>query len=117
MVVEQDTTTDVTRLLNEAAVHLRAGRPGEAQASAREVLDAEPEHPGALHMLGVLAARAGRAQAAVDLLQRAIAPEVCFCRPEEGLMFLFPSYFYHRTVPFESEQPRVSISFDILRDD
>ena len=70
---EQDTTTDVTRLLNEAAVHLRAGRPGEAEASAREVLDVDPEHPGALHMLGVLAARAGRAQVAVDLLQRAIA--------------------------------------------
>ncbi len=47
----------------------------------------------------------------------AIAPEVRFYRPEEGLMFLFPSYFYHRTVPFESEQLRVSIAFDILRDD
>jgi hypothetical protein len=43
----------------------------------------------------------------------AIAPEVRFYRPEEGLMFLFPSYFYHRTVPFESEQLRVSIAFDI----
>ncbi len=52
-----------------------------------------------------------------DLLQRAIAPEVRFYRPEEGLMFLFPSYFYHRTVPFESEQQRVSVAFDILRDD
>ncbi len=57
---EQDTTTDVTRHLNEAAVHLRAGRSGEAEASAREVLDVDPEHPGALHMLGVLAARAGQ---------------------------------------------------------
>jgi hypothetical protein len=47
----------------------------------------------------------------------AIAPEVRFYRPEEGLMFLFPSYFYHRTVPFESGRPRVSIAFDILRDD
>ncbi len=32
-------------------------------------------------------------------------------------MFLFRSYYYHRTVPFESEQLRVSIAFDILRDD
>ncbi len=70
---EQDAMADVTRLLNEAAVHIRAGRPGEAEASARDVLDVDPEHPGALHMLGVLAARAGRAEAAVDLLQRAIA--------------------------------------------
>ncbi len=58
-----------------------------------------------------------RRHAAVDLLRRAIAPEVRFYRPEEGPMFLFPSYFYHRTVSFESEQPRVSIAFDILRDD
>ena len=26
----------------------------------------------------------------------AIAPEVRFYRPEEGLMFLFPSYIYQR---------------------
>ncbi|HKF74315.1 MAG TPA: tetratricopeptide repeat protein [Stellaceae bacterium] len=33
-------------------------------------------------------------------------------RPEEGLMILFPSYFYHRTIPFESTQRRISIAFD-----
>jgi len=33
-------------------------------------------------------------------------------QPEEGLMILFPSYFYHRTVPFESTQRRISIAFD-----
>ncbi len=32
--------------------------------------------------------------------------------PEEGLMILFPSYFYHRTIPFESTQRRISIAFD-----
>jgi len=33
-------------------------------------------------------------------------------QPEEGLMILFPSYFYHRTIPFESTQRRISIAFD-----
>jgi tetratricopeptide (TPR) repeat protein len=33
-------------------------------------------------------------------------------QPEEGLMILFPSYFYHRTIPFESAQRRISIAFD-----
>ncbi len=47
----------------------------------------------------------------------AIAPEAVFHQPEEGLMFVFPSYFYHRTVPFESEELRVSIAFDVMRDD
>ena len=34
--------------------------------------------------------------------------------PEPGLMLLFPSYFYHRTMPFESADMRISISFDVL---
>jgi len=41
-------------------------------------------------------------------------PEVRLIRPEEGLMVLFPSYFYHRTVPFESGEVRISIAFDVL---
>ncbi len=35
-------------------------------------------------------------------------------RPREGLLVLFPSYFYHRTVPFESDELRISIAFDVL---
>ena len=41
-------------------------------------------------------------------------PEVRLIRPVEGLMVLFPSYFYHRTVPFESDELRISIAFDVL---
>ncbi len=41
-------------------------------------------------------------------------PEVRMFQPEQGLMLLFPSYFYHRTVSFESEDVRISISFDVL---
>ena len=29
-------------------------------------------------------------------------------------MLLFPSYFYHRTLPLESPGLRISISFDVL---
>lgn len=35
--------------------------------------------------------------------------------PVEGRLYLFPSYFYHRTIPFVSETPRISFAFD-LRD-
>ncbi|MCZ6515514.1 MAG: putative 2OG-Fe(II) oxygenase, partial [Acidobacteria bacterium] len=41
-------------------------------------------------------------------------PEVRLLKPVEGLMVLFPSYFYHRTVPFESDEVRISIAFDVL---
>ena len=34
--------------------------------------------------------------------------------PEEGRMLLFPSYMYHRTIPFESETRRISIALDAV---
>jgi len=43
-----------------------------------------------------------------------VEPEVRAIQPEPGLMLLFPSYFYHRTVPFKSAGLRISISFDVL---
>lgn len=46
------------------------------------------------------------------------APELGFVRPREGLLVMFPSYLYHRTVPFQMESAaagatRISISFDL----
>lgn len=38
-------------------------------------------------------------------------------QPEEGLMLLFPAYFYHQTVPFRSTQRRISIAFDVMAKD
>lgn len=35
-------------------------------------------------------------------------------KPEEGMLVLFPSYFWHHTVPFESEEERISIAFDAI---
>ncbi len=34
-------------------------------------------------------------------------------QPREGRMLLFPAYFYHQTVPFESDELRVSLAFDL----
>ena len=33
-------------------------------------------------------------------------------QPEPGMMVVFPSYVFHRTIPFESDEIRVSIAFD-----
>jgi tetratricopeptide (TPR) repeat protein len=46
--------------------------------------------------------------------QASVAPEVRAVQPEEGLMILFPSYFYHRTVPFDTGETRISIAFDVM---
>lgn len=34
-------------------------------------------------------------------------------RPESGKLALFPSYMWHGTVPFEDEQPRITVAFDM----
>ena len=35
-------------------------------------------------------------------------------KPIVGSMFLFPGYLTHRTIPFESDEVRVSIAFDLV---
>ncbi|MEO8779511.1 MAG: tetratricopeptide repeat protein [Rhodanobacter sp.] len=37
-------------------------------------------------------------------------------RPEAGMLVLFPSYFWHGTVPFSSEQTRLTVAFDVVPD-
>lgn len=37
-------------------------------------------------------------------------------RPEVGMLVLFPSYFWHGTVPFSGEQPRLTVAFDVVPD-
>lgn len=43
-------------------------------------------------------------------------PLVRAVQPAEGRMILFPGYFYHRTVPFETPGRRISIAFDLVPD-
>jgi predicted Zn-dependent protease len=37
-------------------------------------------------------------------------------RPEVGQLLLFPSYFWHGTLPFHSDQPRLTVAFDVVPD-
>lgn len=38
-------------------------------------------------------------------------------KPEAGTLVIFPSYFWHGTLPFESRDPRLTVAFDILPTD
>ncbi len=51
----------------------QAGRLQEAEQAYREVLSAEPAHPDALHLLGVLAHQVGRNDVAEEYIAQAIA--------------------------------------------
>jgi uncharacterized protein (TIGR02466 family) len=48
-------------------------------------------------------------------LRTTAAPPLTAFQPAAGRMFLFPSYFYHRTLPFAGPHRRISIAFDLLR--
>ena len=55
----------------------------------------------------------GRTSAAIGGTQE---PLIATVAPREGTLLLFPSYFYHLTIPFEAEGNRVSVAFDVLPD-
>jgi protein O-GlcNAc transferase len=59
-------------LADAARLH-RAGDLPRAEAIYRRILERAPDHPGALHLLGVLAHQQGRDDRAVELIARAIA--------------------------------------------
>lgn len=63
----------IEQTLAVATEHHRAGRTAEAERLYRDVLDASPGHPDALHLLGVLALQSGRADDAVDRIAQAVA--------------------------------------------
>ena len=37
-----------------------------------------------------------------------------FVKPEPGLLVLFPAYMWHGVEPFESDEPRLSVAFDVV---
>jgi uncharacterized protein (TIGR02466 family) len=41
-------------------------------------------------------------------------PELHVVEPKPGCLVLFPSYFYHQTIPFASSETRISIAFDVI---
>jgi tetratricopeptide (TPR) repeat protein len=49
------------------------------------------------------------------LTRPALQPEYTV-RPSVGMLVLFPSYFWHGTVPFTSHQPRLTVAFDVVPD-
>ena len=48
----------------------------------------------------------------LDLGAREVISRVI--QPRPGRLALFPSYFWHGTVPFESRTPRLTIAFDVI---
>ncbi len=60
-------------LFNTAYQHYVAGRLAEAEHACRQALQADPRQPDSLHLLGVIAGRAGHPQASLALFDQALA--------------------------------------------
>lgn len=66
-------TLDIASAIRSASEHHQAGRLADAERLCVAVLEARPDHPDALHLLGVLSMQSGRHPAAVELIGRAVA--------------------------------------------
>jgi len=62
---------DTAELLTTAVAHHQAGRLEDAERIYRQILAANPDQPDALHLLGVIARRAGNPTVAIEYLRRA----------------------------------------------
>ncbi|MEK7412468.1 MAG: tetratricopeptide repeat protein, partial [Planctomycetota bacterium] len=62
----------IAEALNLALQYHQDGRLQEAEALYRQILQVQPDHPDALHLLGMIAHQGGQHQVAVEYIRRAI---------------------------------------------
>lgn len=65
-------SASIARSVQTALEHHQAGRLPQAEAIYQQILQAEPNHPGALHFLGVIAHQVGKNEVAVELIGNAL---------------------------------------------
>ncbi len=63
---------DIDRTLKQAMRLHEKGHHAQAEKRYTKILDADPEHAGAVHLMGVLAHQAGRNTDAMQLIRRAL---------------------------------------------
>jgi predicted O-linked N-acetylglucosamine transferase (SPINDLY family) len=66
-------TGAINTLLQQAAAHFEAGRLPQSEAACQQLLQLSPNHPDALHLLGIIALQVGKYPIAVDLIGKAIS--------------------------------------------
>ena len=63
---EQQQTLTIQQAIDLGVQHHNAGRLPEAENIYQQILQSEPNHPTALHLLGVIAHQVGKNDTAVD---------------------------------------------------
>ena len=86
---EQQQTTTIGQALDLAIQHHTAGRLSEAESIYQQILENTPNHPVALHLLGVIAHQVGKNTIAVDLITKALASKPDYSEAHSNLGNLF----------------------------
>jgi len=81
--------TASSQTLELAVQHHNAGRLSEAEIIYQQVLEADPNHSVALHLLGVLSHQAGNSERALELISKAltIAPDFAEAHSSLGAIY------------------------------
>lgn len=77
--------TAIPQVLGEAVKHHRAGNLPQAEKLYRQVLDVDPDHVDALHLLGLISAQLGRSEEALEFLGRAVQMRPEFAEAHNSL--------------------------------
>jgi tetratricopeptide (TPR) repeat protein len=85
MTDSEQQTLAVQQALDLALQHHGAGRLSEAEGIYQQILQADPNQPVALHLLGVIAHQAGKNDMAVDLMNKALAIKPEFAEAHRNL--------------------------------
>lgn len=64
--------TQIVKAIQAAVAHHQAGRLPQAEAVYQQILQVSPNHPDALHYLGMIAHDVGKIEMAVELISKAI---------------------------------------------
>ena len=70
---EQEQTLTIQQAVDLAVQHHQAGNLPEAESIYQQILQAEPNQPVAMHLLGVIAHQSGKNDIAVNLITKALA--------------------------------------------
>ena len=76
---------DIQQAINLALQHHNAGRLPEAERLYQQILQADPNQPVALHMLGMIAHQVGNSDHAVDLITKALTIKPDYVKAHSNL--------------------------------
>lgn len=75
----------IQEYLQTAIEYHQVGNLPQAEAIYRQILHAAPDHPGALHFLGLIARQVGRNEVAIELIGKALAVKPDYAEAHSNL--------------------------------